>query len=34
VHERENEAVVAAVLPAAKQLGFRLKVRRGRKVLI
>ena len=26
VHERENEAVVAAVLPAATELGFRLKV--------
>lgn len=26
VHERENEAVVAAVLPDAKALGFRLKV--------
>ncbi len=26
VHERENEAVVAAVLPEAKELGFRLQV--------
>ena len=26
VHERENEAVVAAVLPEAKELGFRLRV--------
>jgi 16S rRNA C967 or C1407 C5-methylase (RsmB/RsmF family) len=26
VHERENEAVVAAVLPEARQLGFRLQV--------
>lgn len=26
VHDRENEAVVAAVLPEAKQLGFQLKV--------
>ncbi len=26
VHQRENEAVIAAVLPEAKELGFRLRV--------